>query len=475
MRFGEPLVLVDVPRSEPDAGIGVVGLSAPSIGPRGLPGTLRLVVARFRDVVRRVEPARAAARLRARCGRTGRDECEPEVRSHDPGGSTVHACHHARASTKGIGYGSRRMEGGTRILVVDDNSENRALAQATLEDDGYEVILACGGAEGIEAFSREHPACILLDVRMPGIDGLAACAQIRALPGGDDVAIVFVTAQREVETFDRAIAAGGDDFLTKPFRPSELVVRVRAALRARVLAGERSVLYEEIKRQRDALQRLQLHKEQLAGFLVHDLKNPVGAIDLQALRVLRDPAASERSKSAANAIRDEARGLLRMILNLLDLSRADEGRLAPAREPLDPRALVDKVLEELRPRASESRITLRAEVTATRFSADADLATRVLANLVENAIRHTPEDSAVSVTVREVAGGVEWRICDAGTGIPEDQRAQVFARFETAGSSSQNRGLGLAFCKLAVEAHGGTIWIEDAAPGAVFCLRYPHE
>jgi two-component system sensor histidine kinase/response regulator len=367
------------------------------------------------------------------------------------------------------------MVGGTRILVVDDNSENRALAQATLEDEGYVVILANGGAEGIEAFSREHPACILLDVRMPGIDGLAACAQIRALPGGDDVAIVFVTAQREVETFDRAIAAGGDDFLTKPFRPSELVVRVRAALRARVLAGERSDLYDEIKRQRDALQRLQLHKEQLAGFLVHDLKNPVGAIDLQALRVLRDPVASERSKSAANAIRDEARGLLRMILNLLDLSRADEGRLAPAREPLDPRALVDKVLDELRPRASESRITLRAEVTATQFSADADLATRVLANLVENAIRHTPEDSAVSVTVREVPGGVEWRICDAGTGIPEDQRAQVFARFETAGSSSQNRGLGLAFCKLAVEAHGGKIWIEDAAPGAVFCVRYPNE
>jgi two-component system sensor histidine kinase/response regulator len=366
------------------------------------------------------------------------------------------------------------MIGGPRILVVDDNAENRALAQATLEDEGYQVELVTGGAEAIEALSRDRPACILLDVRMPGIDGLAVCAQIRALPGGDEVAIVFVTAQREVETFDRAIAAGGDDFLTKPFRPSELLVRVRAALRARVLAGERSDLYEEIKQQRDALQRLQLHKEQLAGFLVHDLKNPVAAIELQVQRLLRDPAASDRSRSAANAIHDEARSLLRMILNLLDLSKADEARLAPAREAIEPRPIVQGVLDELRPRATDSNVTLVADVNATRVYADPDLAARVLANLVDNAIRHAPEGSTVSVTVIDTSDATEWRIRDTGRGIPEDQRIQVFARFET-GGSSRNRGLGLSFCKVAVEAHGGRIWIEDGAPGAMFCVRFPHE
>jgi len=363
---------------------------------------------------------------------------------------------------------------GPRILVVDDNAENRALAKATLEDEGYVVLLATGGEEGVEAFSRERPACILLDVRMPGVDGLTACERIRALPGGEDVAIVFVTAQREVETFDRAVAAGGDDFLTKPFRPSELVVRVRAAMRARVLAGERSELYEETKRQRDGLQRLQLQKEQLAGFLVHDLKNPVGAIELQAVRMLRDPHLSDRCRSAAAAIQEESRGLVRMIMNLLDLSKADEGQLAPAREPVDPNAVVSAVLDELRPRASESAITLTAEITARIVHADRDLATRILANLVENAIRHSPEGASVRVSVGDVTDGVEWRVRDMGAGIPEDQREEVFARFATGGSSSRNRGLGLAFCKLAVEAHGGRIWIEDGAPGAVFCVRYPH-
>jgi signal transduction histidine kinase len=359
-----------------------------------------------------------------------------------------------------------------RILVVDDNAENRALARATLEDESYVVVLANSGAEAIEAFSRERPACILLDIRMPGIDGLTACERIRALPGGSEVAIVFVTAQREVETFDRAIAAGGDDFLTKPFRPSELLVRVRAALRARVLAGERSELYDEVKRQRDALLRLQLHREQLTGFLVHDLKNPVGAIDLQAQRLLRERGARERAGSAASAIRDEARSLLRMILNLLDLSKADEERLAPVPELVEPGPLVAGVLDELRPRAAESNIVLVAKVTATRVQADRELVARVLANLVENAIRHAPESSEVTVTVADIGEGSEWRIRDGGSGVPEDQRDRVFSRFETAGTV-RNHGLGLAFCKVAVEAHGGRIWIEDGAPGAVFCVRLP--
>ncbi len=358
------------------------------------------------------------------------------------------------------------------VLVVDDNADNRALAEATLDDEGYTVVLAKDGAEAIAAFERARPDCILLDVQMPGMDGVTACGRIRALPGGEDVAIVFVTAQRDVETFDRALAAGGDDFLTKPVRPADLIVRVQAALRLRKLAGERSELYAEVVRQRADLQRLQLQKEQLAGFLVHDLKNPVGAIELQAQRILRDPAATDRTRSAGNAIRDDARALLRMILNLLDLSKADEGRLVPARTQLEPAAFVGAIVDEMRARATASSIELAIDVRAETLAADPDLLHRVLAHLIDNAIRHAPESSTITVRATRAEAATELRVCDQGAGVPAEQRAVVFDRFETRGTS-HNRGLGLAFCKLAVEAHGGTIWIEDAAPGAVFCMRFP--
>jgi len=361
------------------------------------------------------------------------------------------------------------------VLVVDDNAENRALAKATLDDEDIPVVLASSGEEALSAFSRARPGCVLLDIRMPGMDGITVCERIRALPDGDRAAIVFVTAQRDVETFDRALRAGGDDFITKPFRPSELVVRIQTALRLRQMTSERDVLAVEMKRQRDELQRLQLHKEQLSAFLVHDLKNPVNSIDLQAQRILRGAGGVERARDAATKIKDETRGLMRMITNLLDIGKADEGQLAPARRVIEVSELVKAVVEELGAAAAAVSVTLAATVEVDELDADRDLMYRVLVNLVENAIRYAPEMTTVCIVARRAGAGVELRVADAGRGIPEDQRERVFERFVTTGDAGMrtNRGLGLAFCKVAVEAHGGSLWIEEGAPGAVFCVRIP--
>ncbi len=143
------------------------------------------------------------------------------------------------------------MDAGLTVLVVDDNEGNRALAKATLEEEGYAVVLADDGEAGIAAFDRDRPHCVLLDIQMPGMNGIAACRRIRKLRGGAETAIVFVTAQHDVAMLDQAMVAGGDDFLTKPFRPSELVVRIQAALRLRSIVRERDELHELTKRQLD--------------------------------------------------------------------------------------------------------------------------------------------------------------------------------------------------------------------------------
>jgi len=361
------------------------------------------------------------------------------------------------------------------VLVVDDNAENRALAQATLEDEGFTVRLATSGPEALAAFEREPADCVLLDIRMPGMDGIAACRRLRELPGGADVPILFLTAQRDVDTFDRARAAGGDDFLTKPVRPSELIARVGAAAKLRRMAIERRELYDIVRAQRDDLMRLQLHKEQLVAFLVHDLKNPVNAIELQGQRITRDPAATERSRDAAARIQTETRALLRMITNLLDLSKADEGGLAPVRQPIPLAELLGEVEEAMYPRAREAHVTLSVAAGGSLVG-DRDLLLRTIENLVDNAIRYAPEQTAVSLTAIADAGGVDIRVSDAGPGVPTELRGHVFERFAQVegGRARTSRGLGLAFCKLAVEAHGGRIWIEDATPGAIFCIRIPH-
>lgn len=360
------------------------------------------------------------------------------------------------------------------LVVLDDDAGNRTPVTAALEDEGYRVLSASSGEQAIALVAAECPECIVLDVRMPNVDGIAACERIRAMPGGGDIAIVFVTAQRDVDTFDRALAAGSDDFITKPFVPAELVVRVQTALRLRRVAIERSELYAQLKQQRDTLQRLELQKEQLIAFLVHDLKNPVHAIDLHALNALRTDD-REHSRRALARIGEETRALLRMITNLLDISKADEGQLAPAIREIDPIALVEGALENLHARAQSAGVRVQTAITAPRFHADPDLIARVIANLVDNAIRHAPGGSAISVALAPGYRGVELRVADAGPGVPRTAREAVFERFRSGNdhATRTNRGLGLAFCKLAVEAHDGHIWIEDASPGAVFCVSLP--
>lgn len=367
-----------------------------------------------------------------------------------------------------------------KILVVDDNAQNRALAQAALEDEGYEVILANDGSQGVRACAREKPDCVLLDVRMPVLDGPGAAAQIRALPEGGDVPIVFLTAQREVDAFDRALRAGADDFLTKPVQPTELVLRVEAALKLRQMKAELRDHYELVRRQRDDLMRLQLQKERLSQFVVHDLKNPVSTLDLSAQMLLRDSTLSDSARRSVLRMRSEARSLLRMIYNLLDISQSDEGRLAPQRSDVDLRQLVEEVTAELELRAKAASVTLAHDVETSTIRVDENLLRRVLENLIENAIRHAPEETEVCLSLRRTDEAIELRVSDCGQGVAPEARAKIFDPFVQLDHGDRvaprtGRGLGLTFCKVAVEAHGGKIWIEDAQPGAVFCLSLPHD
>jgi two-component system, sensor histidine kinase and response regulator len=368
------------------------------------------------------------------------------------------------------------------VLVADDSDDNRTVARTVLEGEGYRVVLACGGAHAITAFEAEEPDCILLDVRMPDLDGFAVCEHIRTLPRGGETPIIFLTALRDVDTFDRALRSGGDDFLTKPVQSAELVIRVQSALKLRRMSVELREHYELLKHQRDALLRVQLQKEQLMAFVVHDLKNPVNAMDLHAQVLLRNNDLPPALRESATHIRTEARHLTRMILNLLDLSKGHEGRLSPSMSSVDLRLLAAEVVTELAVTAQSRDVKLDWEMDAGPIRADEDLLRRALTNLVENALRHAPPGSVVTLTAATHDGGTHLRVADAGAGIPPELREMIFDPFvQLEGGSDRplptrsGRGLGLAFCKLVARAHGGWIWVEDAAPGAVFCMRLPHE
>jgi two-component system sensor histidine kinase/response regulator len=363
-----------------------------------------------------------------------------------------------------------------RILCADDVEDNRILVEETLADEGLAVVSCASGDALIEAFRQGGADLLLLDVRMPGRDGFETLAAVRELAGGAHVPALFLTAQRDLDTFDRALAAKAE-FISKPIRPAELAGRVGTLLRLGALDAELRAHHDELARQRDAIMRLQLQHEMMSAFLVHDLKSPAGAIALHADVLRRDRRLPNDARESAEAIGVLARRMAHLARNILDLSRADEGRLQISREEVSLSELATVVSAASALPALERNVTILLEIAPdVCVLGDGDMLRRVLENLVENALRHAPTGSEVRVEGARVGSMVELRVCDAGRGVPAALHERIFERFAQLGSRDESRrghGLGLPFCRVAADLHGGTITIDPERAGAVFVLRLP--
>ena len=365
-----------------------------------------------------------------------------------------------------------------RILVVDDNEQNRMVAEGHLVSAGYAVTLASSGEEALQRFAEGTPDLVLLDVMMPpGIDGFETCRRLRAAPSGADVAIVFLTALNDLGSHQKAITSGADDFLTKPINRTELLMRVRSLLWVKRLKDELRQGYELIRSQRDALLQAQRQKEETISFVVHDLKNPLTIMMSNAMYIADAKEMNADVASAARDIHDASTSMHRMVMNLRDISRSEDGALVAEPTDVDVRALLTGVAERLERRAAARSQTVECDVPASvTVSGDRDLLTRVFENLVENALKYGPTRSRVRVEVEPAGDELEVRVRDEGPGIPEEHRHRVFEKYvqlEGEGRAA-GRGLGLAFCRLAVEIHGGRIWVASNEPkGSVFTVRLP--
>ncbi len=363
----------------------------------------------------------------------------------------------------------------TAILVVDDNPQNRLLVRMTLEEENHRVVEAASGEAGLEIFSRGGIGCVLLDYRMPAMSGAEACRRLRALPGGGSVPVLFLTALRTPEAFDEAQRAGADDFVTKPVEPSDLVRRVQTALRLSHLSGELRDSVASLKSQRDALQRLRLEKEALVSFIVHDLKNPVNGLDLEAQVLLREATISESTRGAVLRMRAQARAMLRLIHNLLDVGRADAGGLRAQLQPVEVAPLLVAAKESLEGKARHQGVEIVVEADSEVTQADPILLGRTLENLLDNGLRYSPRGSKLFLRARRRGPSLELRVEDAGPGVPAHQRERLFepyVQLDARGQRGAGQGLGLAFCKRAVAALGGQLWVEEAVSGgAAFCIR----
>jgi len=224
-------------------------------------------------------------------------------------------------------------------------------------------------------------------------------------------------------------------------------------------------------------------KKELSALVVHDLKSPTSGLLMLAQMQLRKSTVEDSDRARWRMVFSTAEMLQRMILNLLDISRSEDGALDPVTEGVELQGLVDEVCEVLRFQLDERRIALdvRVAAEAEHLFADRELLRRVLLNLLDNACRHAPAGGRIEVSAeRRRTGVVQVCVSNSGSHIPAEHRERVFEKYvrldRALGESLEpGRGLGLPFCRTAVEAHGGRIWVEDRPGGTAFCFELPVE
>jgi signal transduction histidine kinase len=370
---------------------------------------------------------------------------------------------------------ANRHDGPAEILLVDDDERSRRLLEGYLRPEGYHLRCAPDGAAALAMVHERVPDLILLDVMMPGMSGLEVCRALKSHPSTRTAQVMMVTALVGSGDQVEGLDTGADDYVAKPVRREEFLAKVRALLRVRRLIVDLEEARADLAARNHELEM----KKTLAETLVHDLKNPLSAI-LGNLELMSAREPDEWVTRCIGRSQQAARRMNKMILDLLDVEGLEEGRYTLQAEPLDPRSLISESIDEARAAAAKRgvEIRLREVRPSARMEADPSLLRRTLDNLIGNAITHSPEGGTVTVSVLRREEGVEIAIADQGPGVPEEFRDTIFEKYarlelREAGITA-NRGLGLTLCRLAVENHGGTLWVEDApGGGALFRAVFP--
>jgi signal transduction histidine kinase len=383
---------------------------------------------------------------------------------------------------------------GARILIVEDDPVAVELMRAQLHGEGYSVDSASDGEQALERVTETEPDLILLDILLPKKSGFEVCRLIKGREATRSIPIIMVTALNDMESRAKGIAAGADDFLSRPVDASELAARVRSLLRISRLHGE---LAEESRTVRESGEKLELQQKALRAmstqlmqashlkyeFIVnmsHALRTPLNVI-IGFSEMLSDRLVGElndkQSKYVGN-IHESGRELQQLIANVVDIFKIDTGKVPLETTKFALKDTIDAALDAYEQTAHDKRIKITVEVApeVARISADPQRLSTILDNLLSNALKFTPSGGSVSVTAEEREGNVWICVADSGVGLSAQDCERAFSEFFRAsgGAADAGSGLGLAISRKLALMHGGDLHAEsEEGAGARFILRLP--
>jgi two-component system sensor histidine kinase/response regulator len=360
------------------------------------------------------------------------------------------------------------------ILVVDDTAENLRLLANMLGEKGYEVRPVTNGRHALQAAERSAPDLVLLDINMPEMDGYEVCRRLKDNEALREIPVIFLTALTETADKLKAFGFGGVDYVSKPFQIDEVLARVKVHIALRRAQSELASNYERLRE-------LEKMRDNLFHMIVHDMRTPLAVImgNLDLLQMTVGDTFPPPATAKMDAAYEGVQRLTSMTNDLLDVSKMEEGKLTLTVMPCDLVELARDLVSGLSTLDRTRNVTLEQSEPVT-ICCDVGLIRRTLQNLLSNAIKHTPPGSAVQVTVTQAGNIARVAVIDSGRGVPLEARERIFEKFGSTASSGEGKyhsvGLGLAFCKLAVEAHGGRIGVNQRdSGGSIFWFEIPRD
>ncbi|HET6582805.1 MAG TPA: hybrid sensor histidine kinase/response regulator [Nannocystaceae bacterium] len=353
------------------------------------------------------------------------------------------------------------------LLLVDDDARNLLALEAVLAPTGHRLARAQDGATALRLFDELEPDLVICDLAMPGMDGIEVLARIRAHPTRSHTPVIIVTAHTDRDHRVRALKAGADEFLEKPLDEVILTARLRTLLR---LADSRNMLTTRST----ALSRLQREQREMTEFLTHDLKLQLERVESRVALVgdnLQAAVPESVRLSIADA-RAAAHKLHAMFDDLLWVSQIEQIAVPVRRRPIPLDPLIRRVVARFEPLAQAKELTIETpRPSDARVAGDPRLLERVLDNLLDNALRYTPERGRIRIAVK-MEHGIEIHVANDGPPIAKSERERIFEKFQrgmTEPPLPGHAGLGLYFCKRAIQAHSGEISVIDV-PGWPTCF-----
>ena len=380
------------------------------------------------------------------------------------------------------------MQPPARILLVEDEPHAAEVLCLMLEGAGHTVETASDGASGLARIKAGGVELVVLDVMLPELDGLELCRRVRAAEGEVYLPIIMLTALASEKQRQEGFAAGADDYVMKPVDYNELLARVQVWLRTRrrievahaqlerEMAERRRA--EEAARETEVLRRTEQLHAALLSSVSHDLRTPLTAIKAAVTSLLDervDWRGAER-QTLLRTIDEETDRLTRFVARLLDLSRIEAGMLQPLRDWHDVEEILAEVVERLDPHGDRVHLAVPDALPLARV--DYVMVEQIITNLLDNALKYSPADRLVDVTVGTPRGQLRIEVADRGPGIPLSEAGRVFEKFYRAaqGASAPGTGLGLAIARGLAQAHGGDVTCAPRpAGGSIFAVRLPIE